>query len=85
MQSPDIRIVKILDDYLMHLTFTNGEEREFDLKPYIKYPVFKALSDINELKSFKIIDGTVEWKCGADLSIDTFYIQSKPNVNNAVI
>lgn len=85
MQSPDIKNAKILDDYMIHLTFINGEEKVFDLKPYLKYTIFKPLQDQDNLRSFSIVDGTIEWDCGADLSPDTFYLESKPLKNNAVM
>ncbi|QSZ26996.1 DUF2442 domain-containing protein [Aceticella autotrophica] len=85
MKSPDIIRAKVLDDYLIHITFENGEERIFDIKPYLKYPVFKPLKDEKEFNSYKIVDGTIEWSCGADLSTDTFYIESKALKNNAIM
>ena len=85
MQSPDVKCAKALDGYVLLLTFENGERKIFDLKPYLKYPVFEPLKDDSEFKSFKIIDGTIEWSCGTDLSPDTFYIESKPVDSNVVI
>lgn len=85
MQSPDVKEAKVLDNYLIHITFENGEVKLFDLKPYLKYPVFQALEDKKELQSFRIVDGTIEWKCGADLSPDTFYLESKPIDKDAVM
>ena len=78
MQSPDIKEVKTLENYKLLLTFANGEKKIFDVQPYLHYPVFKPLTNVDEFNSFKIADGTIEWRCGADLSPDTFYIDSKP-------
>jgi len=77
MQSPDIKSVEILKEYSLILTFTNGEIKIFNMKPYLKYPIFKPLNNENEFKMLSIIDGTIEWNCGAELSIDTFYLGSK--------
>ncbi len=85
MQSPDIKKAKILDNYNISIEFSNGEVRLFDLKPYLKYPVFRPLEDRGKLESFSIVDGTIEWDCGADLSPDTFYIKSKQVDKNAVM
>jgi hypothetical protein len=41
------------------------------------YPVFLPLKRLEQLNAFKIVDGTIEWDCGADLSPDTFYLESK--------
>ncbi len=76
MQSPDIRKAKVLNDHTIMLIFKNGEQKIFDMKPYLNYPVFKPLEDQAEFNQFEIVDGTVEWKCGADLSQDTFYLES---------
>lgn len=76
MQSPNIINADILDNYIIIINFKNGEIKQFDLKPYLKYPVFKPLIKQEELKNYKIIDGTIEWACGADLSSDTFYLES---------
>lgn len=86
MQSPDIKEVKTMDDYQLVLTFINGEQKIFNMKPYLDYPVFKPLKDLNEFNNYTIQDGTVEWKCGADLSPNTFYIESVPanNINHGL-
>ncbi|MBP2033574.1 hypothetical protein J2Z42_002277 [Clostridium algifaecis] len=75
MQSPDVIKAEILKDYKLLITFSNKEKKIFDMISYLKYPVFKPLRSEEELKKFSIVDGTIEWKCGADLSNDTFYIK----------
>lgn len=77
MQSPDIKSVEILKEYNLIITFTDDEVKIFDMKQYLKYPIFKPLSNENEFRAFSIVDGTIEWKCGAELSADTFYLGSK--------
>lgn len=76
MQSPNIKEAAALKDYLLLITFVNGEKKIFDLKPYLKYPICQPLREHNEFFNFTIEDGTIEWKCGADLSPDTFYLES---------
>jgi len=76
LQSPNIKAASPLKDHLLLIAFVNGEKKIFDLKPYLKYPVFQPLKDHNEFLDFIIEDGTIEWKCGADLSPDTFYLES---------
>ncbi|HEY5586767.1 MAG TPA: DUF2442 domain-containing protein [Ruminiclostridium sp.] len=78
MQSPDIKHARPMENQKLLLTFTNNEEKVFDLKPFLRFPVFTALNDNSEFEKFEIVDGTVEWKCGADLSPDTFYLESIP-------
>jgi hypothetical protein len=76
MQSPNIKEAKSMNDYQLLITFMNGEIKKFDLKPYLKYTVFKPLVNNQEFHNFSIVDGTIEWECGADLSPDTFYLES---------
>lgn len=81
MKSPDISQVEILKNYKMLLTFTNGEKKIFDMNPYLTYPVFRPLTQENNFNEYKIVDGTIEWVCGAELSSDTFYLGSN-NIDN---
>ncbi len=45
MQSPNVKEAKALDDHKLLIKFTNDEEKVFDLKPYLRYPVFQPLND----------------------------------------
>lgn len=74
---PKIKSVRVMDDYHLFLQFENEEEKIFDMKPYLKYDIFMPLQDKNEFKDFYIDFGTVCWKCGANLSRDTFYIKGQ--------
>ena len=76
MQSPNIKMAEILGNYKLLVTFINGETKVFDMKSYLKYPVFIPLNEDIEFKKFSIVDGTIEWECGAELSSDTFYLNS---------
>ena len=78
MRSPMIQSARILDTHRILITFENDERKLFDLSPYLRFPVFEPLNDPCEFSRFAIIDGTIEWACGADLSPDTFYLESKP-------
>jgi hypothetical protein len=75
VQSRDIIKAEILKEYKLIITFSNKEKKVFDMEPYLKYPVFKPLCDKKEFEKISIVDGTIEWDCGADLSSDTFYIK----------
>lgn len=85
MQSPNVIDAKALENYIISITFENGEERVFDVKPYLNYPVFRPLNDEKEFRSFSVVDGTIEWICGADFSQDTFYLESKSTKKSAVM
>ena len=66
--------VQPLDGYILELFLNNGDIKNFDMKPYLQYPVFKSLQDINIFKSVKVDElGGIEWNLdnGASLSQDT--------------
>jgi len=85
MQSPMVTAARKIEKRKLAIIFDNGETRIFDMLPYLSFPVFKPLADETEFMSFSIIDGTIEWSCGADLSPDTFYIESQPQNSKAVM
>ena len=39
------------DDYIIHVKFDNGEEKKFDVKPYIKGEWYGHLKDLAYFKS----------------------------------
>ena len=75
--NPRVKKVKPLDDYKLQLTFTNGEVRIFDVKPYLSNGVFRELRNKELFNTVKPALGTVEWKNGQDFCPDTLYLQSK--------
>ena len=60
----------------MALEFENGEQRIFDLKPYLEMGVFKRLKNSAEFKTARVVAGSVEWSGEIDLSYDTLYLES---------
>ena len=55
-----VRAVKPLDDMMMILTFSTGEQRLFDAT-ILTGPVFTPLSDEHIFKNCKVVDGVVTW------------------------
>ena len=41
----EVSEVKTIQEYELLLRFNNGEERRFDMRPYLHYPVFKRLEN----------------------------------------
>ena len=80
--SPDIVKAEIYEEYKILITFSNKEKKIFDMDSYLKYPIFKQLNNKDDFKKFSIVDGTIEWECGASLSNDTFYLASELIENN---
>lgn len=76
--------VQPLDDYLLRLTFKNGEQKVFDMKPYLNLGIFEALKDKRIFKSAKVSFDTVEWENKADIDPETLYHESLPYVGRTV-
>ncbi len=49
-------------DYRLLLTFSNGESRYFDMKPYLHYPVFQQLENPGFFALASVDYGTVYFK-----------------------
>ena len=71
-----IKDVKPLDNFMLHLTFENGERRKFDMKPYMDTGIFKELKDISVFNSVRINFDTIEWANEADLDPELLYKNS---------
>ena len=75
--NPRITSVKPQKDYQLLLQFDNGENRVFDVSPYLDKGIFKELQQLSMFYSVKAIDGTVQWQNEADFCPDTLYLESK--------
>jgi hypothetical protein len=67
------------DNYILLLTFENGEQRRFDVKPYLNMgPVFQALKDPVLFNTAHLFADTIAWKNNADLDPEILYPNSSP-------
>ena len=46
--------VKPLENYLLLISFDNGEQRVFDVKPYLSHKAFESLKDKKIFDTVKI-------------------------------
>ena len=69
--------VKPLNNYILEVTFNNGEKKKIDIKPYLKFKQFKQLENEKEFKKVKIAGLSIEWENGADICPDELYNNSK--------
>lgn len=67
---------KANDDFTLDLQFDNGKLKRFDVKPYLDFPVFRELKNLENFKQIKIVFGTVQWKNEQDISPETLYLES---------
>lgn len=73
---PRIVDVKPAADYTIILTFTSGEVRVFDVKPYLSKGIFKELQDKKVFNGVKPFLGSIQWPSGQDFCPDTLYVDS---------
>ncbi len=73
-----IKNVKPQNNYMLLLTFENGERRQFDMKPYLELGIFQELKDISLFKTVKINFDTIEWANEADIDPEVLYQESQP-------
>ncbi|PIV87445.1 MAG: DUF2442 domain-containing protein [Hydrogenophilales bacterium CG17_big_fil_post_rev_8_21_14_2_50_63_12] len=66
-----------MPDFGLHLTFTNGEHRRFDVRPYLDKGVFRQLQNYERFSQVRVVAGTVEWPGEIDLCPDTLYEKSE--------
>ncbi len=65
-----------LENYMLNLKFKNGEEKVFDMKPYLETGIFKELKDETLFRTVKVSFDTVEWANEADIDPETIYKDS---------
>ncbi len=71
-----VKDVKPKENYLLLLTFENGENRIFDMKPYLDLGIFKELKDLKMFNTVKTSFDTIEWANEADFDPEVLYSQS---------
>ena len=76
--TPDVTQVKVTPDFFIEAEFAYGEIRRFDMRPYLDYPAFAALRDINLFMRAHVAHGVVVWNEEIDLSPDTLYLRGLP-------
>lgn len=69
--------IKAQKDYCLLITFANGEEKLFDIKPYLETGVFKSLKKLAMFGTARAEYGTVVWQNDVDFDPDTLYLESK--------
>ncbi len=76
-----IRSVKPLENFVVHLEFTDGTSRDVNLEPFLRGKMFEPLrTNADIFRSVKVDDrnGTIIWENGADIDPDVLYHELKP-------
>jgi hypothetical protein len=74
----DVVKVRTESGHLLILEFENGEERQFDMLPYLEKKPFVRLTDAPLFSKAYIAHGTVVWPGNIDMAPDTLYNRSVP-------
>jgi len=69
--------VKPLNDHELLITFQNNEVKIFDVKPLLKYPLYKDLNNSSFFKTVKADGSCVYWNDDVDLCPDMVYEESR--------
>ena len=75
---PAVKNVLPLPDYILRLTFDNGEKRQFDMKPYLEFGIFRELKDPIKFNLVRVSFDSIEWENEADIDPELLYSDSKP-------
>jgi Protein of unknown function (DUF2442) len=68
--------VKPDNNYNLILTFENGEQRQFDMKPFLDIGIFQELKDVAKFNTVHLSFDTIEWANEADLDPEMLYEHS---------
>jgi len=69
--------VKPQSDFILLLTFENGEKRSFDMKPYLEKGIFQELKNEHLYRTVRVAFDTIEWENEADFDPETLYQESQ--------
>jgi hypothetical protein len=79
--NPRVDLVHYESPYKLIITFSSKEVKEFDLTPFLKYPVYEKLQDESFCKTVFVRFGTVMWDDEIDFDPDRLYLEGKKPVS----
>ncbi|MBZ9689364.1 DUF2442 domain-containing protein [Clostridium estertheticum] len=66
------------ENYMLLIYFTDGEVKRFDMKPYLKYGLFKELKSKEKFdKVYVDAMDEIVWQNGSGIGADTLYIKGE--------
>nr|VFJ43670.1 MAG: Protein of unknown function (DUF2442) [Candidatus Kentron sp. DK] len=72
----EVTAVSTVEDFMLVLTFNTGEQRRFDMRPYLHYPVFQRLTNPGFFSLARVDYGTVTWPGEIDIAPERLYAES---------
>lgn len=79
-----VTAVRANENHTLDLTFSDGSVKRFDMKPYLKYEVFKELKDLTYFKQVKLAFGTVQWPHDQDIAPETLFVEGETSSDSHV-
>ena len=73
---PPVKNVKPLDCYKLLLEFGNGEEKVFDVSPYLSIGKFAELRNLSVFSSVTVKFDSIEWVNHLDIDPEFLYEKS---------
>jgi len=78
---PRLIEAKYLNNYFVHLVFSNGKEGNVDLSPFVGQGVFEPLTNKDYFKKLFVDGWTISWPNGADIAPETLYELTEKSSN----
>ena len=82
---PRLKSVKTKRNYQLLVKFDNGENRLFDVKPYLKERQYHDLKDSKLFSKARIEDGDVCWGDSIRFNSELVYFRSKEYANRYIM
>lgn len=70
---PSVSNVVSTENYVLSVSFDNGESGTLDMKPFLDFGVFRRLNDLSAFKRVRVAFDTIEWDSGIDLDPEFIY------------
>ena len=75
--NPRAKNILYKSPYNLIVTFTNGEVKKFDMRPFLDYPVYEDLKNETYFSKARVQHGTVVWDEEIDIDPDRLYLESE--------
>ena len=72
----DVIDVQVKPDFSMIIRFENGEQKHFDMKPFIDEKPWFRLKERDAFLKAYVLNGTVAWPGNLDIDPETLYERS---------
>ena len=70
---PAVTFVECKDNYILSVSFDNGENGLLDMRPYLDFGVFRKIKDPDIFKTAHVSFDTIAWESGADIDPEFVY------------